>query len=177
MKTYPFITQKYLTEIVPLARAKEWLEMDIEGYEGKDGIIENCIKSAIASVETELNFQLGISTYTWHSPCLPYKFNDTCYVKEIVSIKHGETVIDGSTYYLLRTSERSSVIIWYETPVKAPFYEIVFKAGLTEVEPDLLQAIRARIGEYYLGSRSDGVSEKRTLSDRLLTPFIIPYVG
>jgi hypothetical protein len=176
MITYPFITQKYTTSVISIDLAKQWLEMDIEGYDGKDALIEQIIMSAVASVEKELNFQLGLSTYTWYSPCLPYKFNDTQYVKEIVSIKHGSTVINNNTYYLLPTSERSSMIIWYDTPASAPFYEVIFKAGLSEMDPGLLQAIRARIGEYYI-NRGDGVSEKRTLSDKLLTPFIIPYVG
>lgn len=178
MKTYPFITQKYTTSVVSIDLAKQWLEMDIEGYEGKDDIIEATIKSAVESIEEELNFQLGISTYTWYSPCLPCKFNDTFYVKEIVSIKHGDALIGSNTYYLLPTSERSSMIIWYSTPASAPFYEIVFKAGVPSdnVPGGILQAIRARIGEFYI-NRGDGVSEKRTLSDKLLTPFIIPYAG
>jgi hypothetical protein len=175
VKSYPFITEKYTDAIVDLNLVKQWLEMDIDGYEGRDDLIEACIKSAIASVETECNFQLGISTYNWFTLSTPYKFNDTAYVKEIVSIKVGGTLIDSSFYGLIRTSERSSVIIWNQVPTVAGIYEVVFKAGLDTVDPGLLQAVRARITEHY--KREDSVAEKRTLSDKLLAPFIIPYAG
>jgi len=176
MRSLPFISEKYNTEVISLALAKEWLEMDIDGYEGKDDLIQECIDSAVASIESTCNLQLGLSTYTWNTTCLPVTFTDTFYVKEIVSISKDGVVIPDSQYRLMQISKRSSVIVWNNAPSTWQDFQIVFKAGFATVPKDLKQAIRARIGEYYL-NRGDGVSEKKTLSDKLIASYIIQYAG
>jgi hypothetical protein len=177
MNSYPFISEKYTSIIIPLDRAKEWLEMDIDGYEERDHLINDCIQSAVGSAESDLNFQLGVSTYTWNTDCLPTKMRDTFYVQSITSIKIGDTLVDAANYRLVKTSERESIILWKSVPKVSDICEVIFTAGIPEgkIPADLLQAVRARLAEHY--KREDGVAEKKTLSDKLLTPFIIPYAG
>ena len=187
MKSYPFITQKYTNSVVSIDLVKQWLEMDIAGYDGKDDLIKACIASAVSSVETECNFELGISSYEWNTFGLPCEIRDTYHIQTIDSIAYkggdspesdGYTIIHSNMYELMRVSKRRSSIFWHPSlpDLKADLVKVKFKAGLETVPDDLLQAIRARIGEHFV-NRGDGVSEKRTLSDKLLSPYVIPYVG
>ncbi len=186
--SYPFITEKYTNEIVTLETARSWLEMDIQGYTGKDDLINKIIGSAVRSVETDCNFQLGISTYTWNTDCRPCEFRDTFYIKSIESISYkggespgedGYSVINSDSYELVQVSKRRTKIIWNDgVSSDSCRHRIVFTAGLAEgeVPEDLLRAIRIRISDDY-NNGGDTTSEKRTLSDKLIAPYIIGYAG
>jgi len=72
-----------------------------------------------------------------------------------------------------------SIIKWIDYPVDIEIddYKITFKAGMTEgaVPADLLLAIRALISQQF-DSRGDVISEKKTLSDKLMENYRIGYV-
>lgn len=178
---FPFITTKHTTEVITLALAKQWLRMDIVGYTGEDSVIEAAIKSAVSRVENHCNLQLGVSTYTWNTECRPCDFADVHFVKSITSIEYHNgtsyTTVDTADYELLQTGERKSRIIWKEgVTYDAKRYRIVFTAGLSIVPEDLKRAMRAMIGEDF-DNRGDGVSERKTLSDKLMADYRIGYPG
>ncbi len=181
-RSTPFVIEKYTTEIVSLALAKEYLRMDIPGYTGEDSTINAAIKAAINKVETACNLQLGISEYQWNTHCRPCDFSDVYYVKEIISIRyHNGTsyvTVPDSDYELVRIGEKRSVIEWNEgVNIDSHKFELKFKAGFA-VPPDmLLLAVRALLSEDFAGDRGDRVSEKKTLSDKLMADFQIGYAG
>ncbi|MCF2443649.1 phage head-tail connector protein [Dyadobacter sp. CY345] len=182
LKSLPFITEKYTHDIVTLRQAREWLRMDIPGYDGEDSVILMAIESAVSWVETYCNLSLGISDYEWNTDCLPNSFNDVFYIQSITSIDYrgesGYLGVNSNNYELIQVSKRRSEIEWFNTQISSNRYKIKFKAGFPDgqVPAVLLDAIRARIAERF-ENRGDGVSEKKTLSEKLADQFKIPYAG
>lgn len=185
MKSYPFVTEKYTTEVISLDRAKAWLRKDIPGYNGEDDNITELIYSAVDYVETECNISLGVSTYEWHADCLPCEIPDTFYVREIVSIQSltGSTLapVDSVNYSLFKNSKRRSTIQWspdYSADVDVDGYVVRFKAGFEsdKIPPRLLMAVRALIAAWDT-DRDDSVSERKTVSDKILAPYVLAYAG
>lgn len=179
----PFITEKYTHDIVTLEQARQWLRMDIPGYEEEDSVIEMAIESAISRVEEECNLSLGISEYTWTTQYLPCEIKDTFYVKSITSIeyKSGSAYLTASEndYELIQISKRRSSILWGSgITYSADRMRLKFKAGFEEGEAPAiyLQIIRAMVAEQF-DNRGDGVSEKKTLSDKLMDKVKIGYAG
>lgn len=177
MSTYPHISTRHNDEIVCLSKAKKWLRMDVEGFDEDDDLIQDAIQAAARRVEDECNLSLGISEYTWNTSGIPCDFRDVKYVKEIVSITVDGEVVSADNYKLVRTGQVYSRIDWIGV---SPGREttIVFRAGFGpgEVPPNLLKAIRVMAAEEY-DRRGDGVSEKKTLSDRLMEPYKHGYAG
>jgi len=157
--------------------------MDIPGYEEEDSVIEMAIESAIDRVESTCNISLGISTYEWNVDCRPCDFQDIFYVQSIDGISYYGTsdylAIENSHYRLKRVGTLRSIIKWIDYPVDREIddYKITFKAGMPEgtVPADLLLAIRALISQQF-DSRGDVISEKKTLSDKLMENYRIGYV-
>lgn len=152
--------------------------MDVEGFYEDDDLIQDAIQAAVRRVEDECNLSLGISEYTWVTSGLPCDFRDAKYVKEIVSITVDGEVLEASTHYkLVRTGQVYSRIDWIGV---SPGREttIVFRAGFGpgEVPPNLLKAIRVMIQDDF-DKEGDGVSEKKTMSDRLMDPYRHGYAG
>lgn len=184
MKSFPFVVTKYTHEIVDLELAKQWLRMDIPGYTGQDGVIESAIASAVDRVESQCNLQLGISEYRWNADYRPSCIEDVFYVKEITSISYKDgtvsTTVNDTDYELVQLGERRSEIRWNEDVYYREYrgFSIDFKAGfeLGKVPPVLLRAIRAMIREDFEGT-GDSISEKRTLSDKLMADYKIGYPG
>jgi len=181
--SFPYITAKYTSEPVTLDEAREWLRLDIPGYEAEDTTVASLIESAIDYVEKECNISLGVSTYQWYTECLPCEIKDSAYVKSIVSIEEegdaGFTAIDDSNYTLIKTGERSSRIKWKsDFSSSAESYRVNFTAGFDEGEipPRLLMAVRTLVSKWY-DNRNDTVEEKKTMVDRILSAFRIPYAG
>lgn len=156
--------------------------MDVPGYTGEDSTINAAIKAAINKVEVDCNLQLGVSEYQWNTDCRPCDFSDVYYVKSIISIRYhnGTTyvTVPDSDYELVRIGEKRSRIRWNEdVDITGDRFELKFTAGFA-VPPDaLLRAVRALMGEDFGGNRGDGVSERKTLSDKLMAPFQIGYPG
>lgn len=182
-KSFPFIVQRYDHDIVTLPQAREWLRMDIPGYDGEDNSIVMAIQSAVSRVESTCNLSLGISTYEWNVDCRPCDFEDVFYVQEIVGISYYDTdnytPIDTTKYRLKRLGTLRSEIKWIDYPVDREIddYKITFKAGMPEgtVPGDLLLAIRSMIVQQF-DTRGDIVAEKKTLSDKLMENYRIGYV-
>lgn len=156
--------------------------MDVDGYDREDSVIEMAIESAIDWVENYCNLSLGISDYRWNADCVPYSFNDVFYIQSITSIEYrgdsGYNLISSVDYELVQVSKRRSAIEWFNSDITSNRFRINFKAGFPEgqVPAVLLDAIRARIAERF-ENRGDGVSEKKTLSEKLADQFKIPYAG
>lgn len=183
LKTYPYVVNKYDTELISLEEARAWLRMDIPDFEDDDQTIEALLNAGIDYVETQCNFQLGVSDYEWYTSCLPCEIPDTFYIRSITSIesKAGgvSTLIDASNYEFIKASKRRSCIMWNEDYTNdSTGYIVKFKAGFEEgkVPESLLLAIRAFIGDGYL-NREDPIKEKRTLVDKLISPYVLPYAG
>lgn len=182
--SFPFITTKYTHEIVSLREVKQWLRMDIEGYDEEDEVIEKLIKEAVSSVEQECGFTLGISDYQWNCDSRPCNFGDIGWITEITAITYTEDIdpvaYTTDDYRLIRTGKRDSKIKWSKSITVSRSFEhtLTFKAGFAEgdIPDDLITAIRARIGELF-ENRKDGVSEKRTLSDKILLRYKNAYAG
>lgn len=181
--SFPFLVSKYTTEPVSLDEAREWLRLDIQGYEAEDSTIAQLVLSAIDYVEKECNISLGVSEYEWNTECLPREIKDAAYVKSIVSIEEeteaGYTAIDSQNYTLIKTGERSTRIKWKSGfSSSADAYKVSFTAGFEEGEiPErILMAVRILICKWY-DSRGDTVEEKKTVVDRILSAFKIPYAG
>ncbi|MCE7071994.1 hypothetical protein LZG74_16885 [Dyadobacter sp. CY327] len=156
--------------------------MDIPEFEDDDQTIENLVNAGIDYVETQCNLQLGISDYEWYTSCLPYEIPDTFYVRSITSIESvasgGPTIINPSNYEFIRMSKRRCCIQWNnDYSNNATSFLVKFKAGFEEgyVPEALLMAVRAFIGDGYV-NREDPIREKRTLVDKLISPFVLPYV-
>jgi uncharacterized phiE125 gp8 family phage protein len=181
--TYPFIATKHTTQIVTLNEAREWLRVDIGGYEDDDNVINALILSATDYVEKKCNLSLGVSDYEWHTFSLPCIMRDTFFVRSITSIEEktgsGLNAIDPSNYELVPASKRRHLILW-----KNGYYNngsgflVKFKAGFEagKVPPTLLMAIRALIAGWFDG-REDAINEKKTLSDKLISTYRIGYAG
>jgi uncharacterized phiE125 gp8 family phage protein len=181
--TFPYLVSRYTSEPVTLDEAREWLRLDIAGYEAEDSTIAQLVESAIDYVEKECNISLGVSEYEWYTECLPCVINDAAYVKSIVSIEEetetGYTAINESNYSLIQTGERSTRIKWKsDFSSSADSYKIRFTAGFNEGEipQRLLIAVRILISKWY-DNRNDSVEEKKTAVDRILSAFRIPYAG
>ncbi|MBO9614204.1 MAG: phage head-tail connector protein [Dyadobacter sp.] len=181
--TYPFIATRYTDEIVSLAEAREWLRVDIGGYEDDDNTIIALIQSAIDYVEKKCNLSLGVSDYEWHTFSLPCAMRDTYFVRSITSIQEktssGLVAIDPSNYELVPASKRRHLILWKNGYFNnGSGFLVKFKAGFDEdeVPPTLLMAIRALIAGWFDG-REDAINEKKTLSDKLIATYRIGYAG
>lgn len=144
----------------------------------EDSTIADAIEAAVRRVEDECNLSLGISEYTWNTSGLPCDFRDAKYVKEIVSVTVDGEILEANTHYkLVRTGPVYSRIDWIgATPGRET--TIVFRAGFGpgEVPPNLIRAIRAMVQDSY-DKEGDTVSEKKTLSDKLIAPYQHGYAG
>ncbi|QRQ99712.1 head-tail connector protein [Dyadobacter sandarakinus] len=183
MSRYPFVITPHAEEIISLDLAKKWLRMDIPGYTGEDEVIQEAIKAAVSRVETVCNLSLGISTYQWNTESQPCQIKDVFYVKEIVSLRHFDNdayqTIQTDQYELVQIGEKRSVILYHpDFDARYGRFELTFTAGFgaDRVPSDLKRAIRAMISEDF-DNRADGVSEKKTLSDKLMEPYRIGYPG
>lgn len=183
MITYPYIISRHTATIVTLVEAKQWLRMDIEGYDAENDLISSLIASAIGYVEDACNIQLGVSTYRWETTCQPCEIRDTFYIQAITSINHrvdgSNELIEGANYSLWRTGPRGSVIDWTGGYIsRSDRFTLEFTAGFPdgEVPPRLKMAIRALVVHWY-DNREDSVSEKKTFTDKLIAPFVNAYFG
>lgn len=179
----PFVTGKYDHDIVTLDQARQWLRMDIPGYEEEDSVIEMAIESAISRVEEECNLSLGISEYIWNTQYLPCEIKDTFYVKSITSIEYKSgsdyILVPISDYELMQVSKRRSVILWNENiNYNSKIFRLRFNAGFDEGSTPAiyLQIIRSMVAEQF-DNRGDGVAEKKTLSEKLMNKVKIGYAG
>jgi uncharacterized phiE125 gp8 family phage protein len=183
LKTYPYVAERYTTEPVSLDEARAWLRMDIPDFEDEDDTIAALVDAGIDYIETECNLQLGVSDYEWYTSCLPCVINDTYYLRSITSIESRSagitTVIDPVNYELIRSSKRRCYIKWNNNYSNdADSFIVKFKAGFEEgtIPSALLLAVRAFLGDNYT-NREDPVKEKRTLVDKLIAPYVLPYAG
>lgn len=183
-KTYPFILEKYVDEPVSLGEAREWLRMDVDGYEDEDNSIESALTAAIAKVEHDLDATLCVSTYQWNTWCFPCDFGGKNMVRELISISYHDgteyVVLPTNKYSLVRTGELRSKIYYGDNIPEISTsnfpVQVVFTAGyeLGSIPENILQAVRALTAEFF-DNRGDGVSEKRTLSDKLIDSIRIPF--
>jgi len=179
MKIYPYVITPHGTTVVTLQEAREWLRMDITGFVEEDSSILKTINAAVSRVETYCNVQLGVSTFEYNPDHVPCQIPDVKHVKEIVSVEirnadgSYQTVPSGD-YELVRTGKISHRIDWNVLPQGR--LRIRFTAGMDPVPDQLRQAIRAMLSEYF-DNRTDGVSEKKTLSEKLMDDFFVPYAG
>lgn len=183
MKTYPVLKTKYTASPVSVEQAKNWLRLDIPDYTAEDGKIESLIEAAVSYVEKECNLSLGISDYEWYTDYLPCKFADTFNVASIVRVEQEVdddfVVIADSEYKLIPISETTSRIRWKSSfKATGSFFRTTFSAGYGDgkIPPRLLQAVRVLIAEWY-DDPGDYVREKKTMVDRLLAPYVLPYAG
>lgn len=183
-KTFPYILTKYTDEPITLEEARKWLRMDIEGYEEDDDSVAKALLAAIDKVETEIDSTLCVSTYQWNTWCFPCDFGSKNLIRSITSIQYHDgnnyLTLDTDKYSLVRTGELSSKIYYSDLPtVESSNFPIIvtFTAGyqIGEIPDRILQAVRALTGEFYNGFLGDTVSEKRTLSDKLLNTARIPF--
>lgn len=161
--------------------------MDIEGYEEDDDSIAKALTAAIDKVETEIDSTLDVSTYQWNTWCFPCEFGSKHLVRSIESIQYhnGTTYVNLSTdkYSLVRIGELKSKIYYGDdlpTVESSNFPVIItFTAGyqLGQIPERILQAVRALTGEFYSSYLGDPVSEKRTLSDKLLSTARVPFIA
>lgn len=179
MIPYPYITAPHNATVVTLADARAWLRMDVIGFVAEDEAIIMALSSAVNRVETYCNVQLGVSEFEYLPLGVPCMIPDVKHIREISSVEVRQE--DGSylefasdNYDLVRTGKISHRIDWNVVPQGK--LRIRFTAGLETVPPQLLQAIRAMLSEYF-DNRSDGVSEKKTLSEKLMDDFFVPYAG
>ncbi|MDR6805566.1 putative phiE125 gp8 family phage protein [Dyadobacter sp. BE34] len=182
-RSYPILKEKYTVSPVTLVQAKQWLKLDIPGYVAEDAKIQELIDEAIGYVETETNLSLAVSDYEWYTSTLPCEIRDKYLIQSITSIEEegdsGFTVIPASNYSLIRESELRSRIRWAASfRTSKTFFRVTFKAGYPEgkIEKNLLRAVRGLIAEWY-EAPGDYVREKKTMVDRLLAPFVLPYAG
>jgi uncharacterized phiE125 gp8 family phage protein len=184
LRTYPRkLVPETLDEPISLEEARSWLRMDIPDFQDDDSDIEAAVNAAVDYIERECNLSLTVSDYEWFTDCLPCEIRDTFYIRSITSIEANTdgviTAVDPVNYELIPASNRRAYIKW-----KKDFYShsdhfvVKFKAGfeLGEYPERLLMAVRALTSEFY-HERGDGIKEKKTMVDRLLAPFIIPYAG
>lgn len=183
LHNYPILKERYTTEPVSLDEAREWLRLDIDGYEDEDTVLAVLVDSAIDYIERECNLSLGISTYEWYPECLPSEIRDTYYIQSITSIEvdgaTGFEVIPDTNYTLIPASERRSKIRWNETyTTTGSNFRVTFTAGFEDgkIPPRILLAVRVLVSKFY-ESRGDNPEEKKTVVDRLLSSFKIPYFG
>ncbi len=183
MRSYPILKTKYTSLPVSVEQAKKWLRLDIPGYVAEDEKIEELIGAAVDYVETECNLSLGLSDYEWYAEHLPCEVPDRFHVVSITKIEEllpsGYTEITDTNYSLIPVSERTKLIQWipsYQT--SSSVFRVNFKAGYPDgkIPKRLLQAIRGLIAEWY-DDPGDYVREKKTMVDRLLEPYILPYAG
>ena len=181
--TYPYLKSRHTDLIVSVDEAKEWLRLDIQGYDRENALIEDLLNSAIGFVEDACNIQLGISTFQWDTSCLPTKIPDTSYVQAIISIKHRVDgvmqVIGPENYSLWRTGPRGSRIEWGTGfSSSSDRFTVEFTAGFPDgdVPPRLKMAVRVLTVQWY-DKREDSVSEKKTFADKLISPYTVGYAG
>lgn len=183
LPNYPFLKEKYTDEPISLDEAREWLRLDIDGYEEEDTIVAVLVESAIDYVERECNLSLAVSTYEWYTDCLPCEIRDVYYIRSITSIEveveTGFEVIPGSNYSLIPASERRSKIKWKDDyTATGSSFRVTFTAGfeIGKIPPRILLAVRVLLSKFY-ENRDDTPEEKKTAVDRLLESFKIPYFG
>lgn len=183
LPNYPVLKTKYTYEPVSLEEARQWLRVDIAGYEEEDTEIAALVLAAIDYVERECNLSLGVSTYEWYPNYLPCEIRDAFYIKDITSIEQegesGFETIPNTNYTLIPASERRKVIRWKEGfSTTATQFKVTFTAGFEEgkISERLLLAVRVLISKFY-ENRDDTPEEKKTVVDRLIESFKIPYFG
>lgn len=183
MRSYPILKTKYDSLPVTVDQAKNWLRLDIPGYTIEDSKIEGLIAAAVDYVETECNLSLGVSDYEWYVDFLPCEIRDRYLIKSITSIEEEAdseyTLIPAENYTLIPAGELRSKIRWNRGfTTSSCSFRVMFKAGYdTEsIPPRLLQAVRGLIAEWY-DDPGDYVRAKKTMVDRLLEPYILPYAG
>jgi uncharacterized phiE125 gp8 family phage protein len=183
LHNYPILKERYTNEPISLDEAQEWLRLDIEGYEDEDTVLAALVESAIDYVERECNLSLGVSTYEWYPDYLPCEIRDTYYIRSITSIEvEGESgfeLIQSTNYSLIPASERRTKIRWIEGfSSTGSNFRVTFKAGFEEgkIPPRILLAVRVLLSKFY-ENRGDNAEEKKTVVDRLLSSFKIPYFG
>lgn len=181
--TYPYVISKHTATIITLIEVKQWLRMDIVGYDAENDLIAALIAGAVGYIEEACNIQLGVSTFRWETPWQPCEIRDTFYVQALTSINHrvdgADELIADTNYSLWRTGPRGSAIEWKDNYTSSSDRFIIeFTAGFPEgeVPPRLKMAIRALVVHWY-DNREDFVSEKKTFSDKLIAPFVNAYVG
>lgn len=175
--------EKYTVLPVTLEQAKQWLRLDIPGYVAEDAKIEALIGAAIDYVEVETNLSLAASDYEWYTNSLPCEIRDKFLIRSITSIEEegesGFTEIPASNYSLIPESELRSRIRWNPSfRTSKTSFRVTFKAGYPDgkIPKRILQAVRGLIAEWY-DDPGDYVREKKTMVDRLLEPYILPYAG
>ena len=168
-------------DVFTLAQARRWLNMDIEGVTFADDEIKDLVEEAISLVETRINISLGVSTYEWYPECRPCDIPDTFYIKQILSISQDvegvDTVVSPVNYSLIRTGRRLVKIVWNKDYERSSGqYKMTFTAGFlpSEIPKELKTAIRLLLSALY-NSEGDPVSEKKTLSDKLINLHVIGY--
>lgn len=183
MKSYPYVIEPSQLPPIPLDEAKDWLRID-RGVTDDDLTVSAVLASAIETVERDAGVSLRPATYEWYTHGWPCEIP----ARKITAISeiayHDGTdyvVLDAASYRLVRTGENAYRLMYGDLSAFSYQYRgdgirIRFIAGYDEPPAGLLQAVRARLSEFY-DNRGDGVSEKRTLSDKLVRKYQLPYAG
>lgn len=183
MPSYPYVYESPTASVIDIDSAKEWLRID-RGVTADDLTISQALESAIDSVEQDIGASLRPTVYEWNTSCFPGPI-PTRLISEITSVEYFDgtdyVALPVESYRLIRTGQHSHKLAY--TDITDFTYErredtirVRFTAGYESVPPGLLQAVRARLGDFY-DNRGDGVAEKKTLSDKLTDKYRLPYVG
>jgi uncharacterized phiE125 gp8 family phage protein len=187
--TYPYIVQRAETYPISLQQANAWLGLDIPGFTADDAKVQYLILSACDAFEAYTGLNLHETAYEWVLDHYPTGIPDVRLVSSVESIAYhngaGYTnILAGTDYYTYRKSTYR-MGIGYPSAAALPTLPdrpdavcIRFTAGFGDgtVPNDVLQAIRAKIREYY-DNPGDGIAEKKTLSERLMDRYLEGYAS
>lgn len=183
MKSYPYVIAPSQLPAISLDDAKDWLRID-KGVTDDDLTISGVLASAIETVEMDAGVSLRPTGYEWytHGWACEIPARKITAITEIAYHDGSDYVtLDAANYRLVRTGENAFRLMYgdlsaFPYQYRGDGIRIRFTAGYEEPPAGLLQAVRARLSEFY-DNRGDGVSEKRTLSDKLARKYQIPYAG
>lgn len=189
MKTYPYIITPSADSPLTLQQARQWLALDIPGFDGEDDKIHDLIRSACAWAERYAGIKLLPTAYEWVCDGLPCQIPGIRLITEITSIEchNGEeyVALEPGTHYRTYRQGQERMVIEYVAgaslpalPRRGDAVRVRFTAGFAEneVPQDVVQAIRARLREDF-DLPGDRVSEKKTLSERILDLYRETYAG
>lgn len=178
--SFPYLSVPPTAEVISEDDARKWLRLDTGVTDLDTDIIKALVQSAVDNFQKRTYIkQLAEATWEWIVECFPVNIPIEPNIHDIViSYKtdltdNAWTVLDNTKYQFFKTGECSNEIVYLETPPTVARVKVVFKLGyanVADIPKDYFRPIRAVLGEDF-DNRTDGLSDRKRLSERLIEQY------
>lgn len=178
--SFPYLSVPPTAEAISEDTARKWLRLESGVTDSDTDIIKMCVDSAVDTVQKRTYIkQIMQADWEWIVDCLPVNIpvepnvqDITIQYKALISDVAWTNVVT-TDFIFFKTGEQSNEIKYLIDLPTVAIVKVNFKLGYAtaaEIPADYLRPIRAVLAKDF-DDRTDGLGDRKTLSDKLLEQY------